>query len=95
MSVIAAVPVRLDLFYSPYCPHCGKARALLKALISDFPPGSLQLCELDVVEEIDRAVALGVMRTPALVVDGVLTDGAVMTRRALGKLLRERLAVAR
>lgn len=87
--------VRLELFYSPYCPHCGKARALLKALAADWPTGSLQLRELDVVEEIERAVALGVVRTPALAIDGALLAGRVISRKALEKLLRERLGAAR
>lgn len=87
--------VRLELFYSPYCPHCGKARALLKALAADWPTGSLQLRELDVVEEIERAVALGVVRTPALVIDGTLLAEPVTSRNALEKLLRQRLGAAR
>lgn len=83
--------VRLELFYSPYCPHCGKARALLKAFAADWPTGSLQLREWDVVAEIERAVALGVVRTPALAIDGRLLTGAVPSRKALKKLLHERL----
>jgi thioredoxin 1 len=92
--VISAMTVRLELFYSPYCPHCGKARALLKELAADWPIGSLQLRELDVVEELERAVALGVTRTPALAIDGILS-GLVTSRNALEKLLRDRLGAAR
>ncbi len=87
--------VRLELFYSPYCPHCGRARALLRALAAVWPPGALQLRELDVVEEIERAVALGVVRTPTLAIDGTLLAGRVISRKALEKLLRERLDAAR
>lgn len=82
--------VELELFYSPYCTRCRKARAQLRALAESWPSAQIQLRERDVLDELDRAVAVGVMRTPALAIDGRLIAG-VPSRRALQKLLRERV----
>jgi protein-disulfide isomerase len=83
--------MRLELFYSPYCPHCRSARRQLRALVAALTWQQLELLELDVVKEIDRAVALGVLRTPALAIDGELMTGPIPSPKALESILRRRL----
>jgi len=83
--------VSLELFYSPYCPRCRKAREEVRSFAARWPAERLRLCELDVLRELDRAVAVGVLQTPALAVDGKLIAGPVPSRNALEKLLRQRL----
>jgi len=83
--------VSLELFYSPYCPRCRKAREQVRSFAARWPAERLRLRELDVLKELDRAVAVGVLQTPALAVDGKLIAGPVPSRNALEKLLRQRL----
>lgn len=83
--------VHLELFYSPYCPHCRKARERVRAFAANWPAERLEFRELDVLKELDRAVAVGVLQTPALAIDGELIAGPVPSRRALEMLLRQRL----
>jgi len=83
--------VHLELFYSPYCPRCRRACRQLRALATAWPSEQLQLSELDVVQELDRAVALGVQRTPSLAIDGELLAGPVPAPGALDALVRQRL----
>lgn len=83
--------VHLELFYSPYCARCRKARQQVRALAAAWPTEHLQFRELDVVQELDRAVALGVFHTPALALDGELIVGPVPSSRALETLLRRRV----
>lgn len=83
--------VHLELFYSPYCPRCRKARQQVRSLAANWSTERLQFRELDVLQELDRAVAVGVLQTPALAIDGVLIAGPVPSPRALETLLRRRL----
>lgn len=83
--------VHLELFYSPYCPRCRKAREQVRSLTANWPAERLHFRELDVLQELDRAVALGVLQTPALALDGQLIAGPVPSPRALETLLRQRL----
>lgn len=83
--------IKLELFYSPYCPRCRKARERVRSIAASWPAGSLEVHELDVVKELDRAVARGVMQTPALAIDEVLVKGSVPSGEMLLALLRQRL----
>jgi len=83
--------MQVELFYSPYCPRCRKARAQVRSLTAQWPAERLQFRELDVLQELDRAVTLGVLQTPALAIDGRLIAAPLPSARALERLLRERL----
>lgn len=83
------MPLRLQLFYSPYCPRCRQARALLQSVVADQHAEDLQLEELDVLQELDRAVTAGILRTPALLIDGELLTGPIPTRGRIEALLRQ------
>lgn len=49
----------------------------------------LVIRELDVVEHLDEAVSAGVLRTPAIVIDGKVRLTGAITQAALNALLRE------
>jgi thioredoxin 1 len=83
--------VHLELFYSPYCSRCRKARQQVRALAAAWSAEHLQFRELDVLQELDRAVAVGVLQTPALAINGELIAGPVPSPRALETMLRQRL----
>lgn len=83
--------VHLELFYSPYCPRCRKAREQVRSFASNWPSERLQFRELDVLEELDRAVAVGVLQTPALAINGQLVAAPIPSGRALETLLRQTL----
>ena len=83
--------LELEFFYSPYCPRCRKARKDVRSLAAAWPAARLRYRERDVLEDLERAVAVGVLQTPALAIDGRLIAGPVPSRKALEKLLRQRL----
>ena len=82
--------LHVELFYSPYCPRCRKARQQVRALAAAWS-AKVQFRELDVVQELDRAVSLGVLRTPALAIEGEVIAGPVPSPRSLETLFRKRL----
>lgn len=83
--------IKLELFYSPYCPRCRKARNRLRSVVNSWPGSCFELCELSVVDELERAVAVGVQQTPALAIDGELIVGPLPSLDLLQTLLRQRL----
>lgn len=79
--------IALELFTASHCQHCeGAWRRLTEVL-----PRGTPLLRRDVLKHIDRAVELGIQRTPALVVDDRLVHQAPITRtivqRYCGELL--------
>jgi len=74
--------VRVELFITNFCPRCVSARDTLTATIETLGKGRFDVTIVDVVQEIDHAVAVGVRATPAIAVDGKL----VWTGQVDGKL---------
>ncbi len=83
--------VNLELFYSPYCSRCRKAREQVRSFASSWSREQIQLREVDVLQELDRAVAVGVLQTPALAINGELVAAPIPSGRALDTLLRGRI----
>lgn len=83
----------LEFFYSPYCSQCEKTRAHMQSLAATWSKERVRLREINVLENLDRAVTVGVLRTPALAIDGKLVGG-ITSPKALEKLLRRRLRAA-
>jgi len=80
--------VRVEVFAAPGCAACARARALLKAVAAEFDEVSWR--EVDVVQEVDYAVALGVLATPAIAIDGKLVFAALPNARKLRAELARR-----
>lgn len=80
--------MQIDLFYAPYCNSCRRVRSLLRRLAATQHE-RLVFRELDVVEHLDEAVTAGVLRTPAVVIDGQVRLAGAITKTALKGLLHE------
>ncbi len=78
---------RVELFTSNVCPRCAQARTVLRELVDEFDEGLFELRFVDVVDQLDYAVEIGVMTTPALAVDGELLCAALPGKRKLRELL--------
>lgn len=64
--------IRVEVFASPGCGKCGKATEMLRRLAAEFGADRVDWREVNVVEELDYAVELGVLATPAIAIDGRL-----------------------
>lgn len=84
--------VTIELFTSGGCPHCARATTLLKRVGESIGADSLVLRQVDVVTEIDYAVALGVLSTPAVAVDGELLFTSLPPEKKLYKELLRRVS---
>lgn len=85
------MPVNVEVFASPGCSKCGHAKAVLRRLAEELGGGRIVWREVDILEEMDHAVTLGVMSTPAIAIDGELVFTGLPSRRKLEAALRARL----
>ena len=81
-------PLQIELFSAPDCPHCGRALDLLQRVTRSWPEGTLDWRVVDVVAELDQAVAMGVLATPAIAIGGELVFTALPGEERLKEALR-------
>jgi len=74
------------------CGRCLKAKALVKDVVDEFKKDDIHYREVNVVEDIDYAVKLGVMRTPAIAINGELVfpvlPSVIKLRQAICECLK-------
>ncbi len=80
--------VRVDVFSTPGCATCDRARDALKSVADAFGQDQVAWREVNVLDELDYAVELGVVTTPCIAIDGEL----VFARLPGADKLREELA---
>jgi glutaredoxin len=62
----------IEIFESPGCQNCVKATDLLKHIIQKYDLENIQWHKVSVLDEIDYAVEMGILATPAIVINGQL-----------------------
>lgn len=85
--------IKVEVFSSPGCGKCGQAKEVLRKLAEEIGGGRIEWREVNVLEELDYAVNLGVLSTPAIVIDGDLVFTGLPSVRKLRSELGHRLAV--
>lgn len=83
--------MKIEVFSSPGCAKCGRAKDVLKKLVGEVGGGRIDWREVNVLDEMDYAVKLGVLSTPAIAVDGKLLFSSLPSEKKLRKLLEQRL----
>lgn len=68
--------MKIELFYAPGCAQCAAATPALEAAAL-AAVSSVEWLEVNVLDNLDRAVELGVLTLPALAVDGELVFAAL------------------
>lgn len=83
--------IKVEVFSSPGCSRCGEARAVLRRIAEEIGGGRIAWREVDVLAEMDYAVALGVLSTPAIAVNGRLRFTALPSARKLRQALEDEI----
>lgn len=84
--------IKIEFFTSAGCKRCAKSKLLLAELINELDQKRFHYREVDLVDEVDYAVDLGVVNTSAIAIDGELVFAAMPSIRKLRKTLESRLA---
>jgi thioredoxin 1 len=83
--------MKIDVLRSTGCAKCLRELSDLRAAARSVHP-AVQWSELDIVQAIDYAVELGVLKPPAVAIDGELVFASLPNPDALAAAMRSRLA---
>ena len=64
--------INIDVFSSPGCGKCGHAKEVLQELTIELGEDKINWRDVNILEDIDYAVDLGVLSTPSIAINGVL-----------------------
>jgi len=65
--------ILVQIFSSPGCGKCTQAKKHLLKLTDEYEPNLIEISEVNVLEQLDYAVSLGIVTTPAIVINGKLS----------------------
>ncbi|MGQ0655335.1 MAG: thioredoxin family protein [Betaproteobacteria bacterium] len=81
----------VEVFSTPGCARCAQSRRALKSVAEELDKERFVWRDVNILEEMDRAVELGVMSPPSLAIDGELVFPALPTPERLRAELSKRL----
>lgn len=83
--------VKVEVFSSPGCGKCAQGKSMLKAVAEELGQDKVSWREVNILEEIDYAVDLGVMSSPAIAINGELVFVSLPSATKLRAELLKRL----
>jgi thioredoxin len=83
--------IQVDVFSSPGCNSCGQVFDLLRSIIRDLGAERIDWREVNVLDELDYAVELGVLSMPSIAIDGELVFRGHPSAGKLREALEARL----
>jgi predicted DsbA family dithiol-disulfide isomerase len=90
--------MKIEIFSSPGCGKCGHAKVQLKELVEELnrqaTGPAIEWREVNILEDMDYAVDLGVLSTPSLAIDGDLVFTRLPGRKRLLEEIRQRMTKA-
>ena len=86
--------MKIELFQTPGCSSCADSRGALRSIAEETVPDVLWR-DVDVMEEFEYAIELGVMSLPAIAVNGQLAFSSLPTPAQLKRELERRTLGAR
>ncbi len=84
-------PVQIEVFSSPGCSRCGQVFDLLQTITRELGAERVEWREVNVLDELDYAVELGVLSMPAIAIDGELVFKSHPSAGKLREALETRL----
>lgn len=75
--------LRVEVFSAPGCASCARAKDELKRMVAELGNERIEWREVSVPEELDYAVELGVLSTPAIAVNGRLVFSTLPSAKKL------------
>ncbi len=83
--------VKVEIFSSPGCGKCGHAKEALHKLADEIGADKIQWREVNILDDLDYAVELGVMSTPSIAINGDLVFSSLPSAKKLRAELESRL----
>ena len=83
--------INVEVFSSPGCGKCGHAKEVLRKLVDELGGDNIRWREVNILDEIDYAVEVGVLSTPSIAIDGELVFTSLPSAKKLRVELESRL----
>ncbi len=83
--------LKVEVFSSPGCGKCTQAKNILEEIVKEIGLNKISWREINILDEMDYAVDLGVMSTPAIAIDGELVFSSLPSPAKLRKELSKML----
>ena len=87
--------IKVEAFSSPGCGKCAQAREMLKTMVEEFGEKRVTWRDVNILDEVDYAVELGILSAPAIAIDGELVFPALPSPHRLRAELVKRLEKSR
>jgi len=84
--------VKIEVFSSPGCGKCGHAKEILRKMADELGGDKIHWREVNILDELDHAVKLGVLSTPAIAINDILVFTSLPTVKKLRAELLNQLA---
>ncbi len=78
---------KVEVFTAPGCGKCGKAKHVLEAVVNEMGAEKFSWREINILQEMDYAIELGVLLTPAIAINGELVFTALPSVKQMKQLL--------
>lgn len=82
--------ISIEIFSSPGCGKCVQAKAVLKEVVEVFSD-KVTWREVSILDEMDYAIDLGIMASPAIVINGELIFTSLPSASKLSAEILRRL----
>lgn len=83
--------LKIEVFSSPGCSKCSHAKDVLKNLADELGGEKIQWREVNILDEMDYAVELGVLSTPSIAINNELVFASLPSAKKLRAELESRL----
>ncbi len=83
--------IQVEVFSSPGCSKCSHGKEVLRQLVEELGSDRIQWREVNILQELDHAVELGVLSTPSIAINGQLVFTSLPSARKLRAELEDRL----
>ena len=84
--------LNIEVFSSPGCGKCGHAKDVLRNLADELGGEKIQWREVNILDEMDYAIELGVLSTPSIAINKELVFTSLPSAKKLRAELESRLA---
>ncbi len=75
--------VKIEVFTAPGCGKCGKAKDELANTVNQLGDEQFEWREVNILQEMDYAIELGVLSTPSIAINGELVFTALPSSKQL------------
>lgn len=84
-------PIKIEVFSSPGCSKCGHAKKMLRKMVAVLGKDRIVWREINILDELDYSVKMGVLSTPAIAIDSELVFSGLPSSKKLRVYLESKL----